>query len=75
MAEAIGPSNASQVVDLQANANNIFSPAYAIYEHGTLVRVLLMNYATDSSGASDIYVDIRPAAGGTMPVLDSVQVK
>ena len=74
MAEAIGPSNATQVLDVQANANNIFTPAYAIYENGTLVRALLMNYASDSSGASDIYVNLSTVAGGT-PLPGSIQVK
>ncbi|KJA24861.1 glycoside hydrolase family 79 protein [Hypholoma sublateritium FD-334 SS-4] len=74
MAETIGPSNATQVLDVQANANNIFTPAYAVYEHGTLVRALLINYASDPSGASDIYVSLSAVVGGT-PLPSSVQVK
>lgn len=74
MAETIGPTNTTQVLDVQANSNNIFTPAYAVYEHGTLVRALLMNYASDPSGASDIYVDLGTVAGGT-PLPSSVQVK
>jgi len=72
MAEALGPSNATQVIDLTANGNNIYSPAYAIYEHGTLVRVMLFNYVTDSSGTSDLSVSLNLA--GTQ-VAGSVQVK
>ena len=32
IAEAFGSSNTSQIIDLQANSNNIFTPAYGIYE-------------------------------------------
>ncbi|KAF9484215.1 glycoside hydrolase family 79 protein [Pholiota conissans] len=73
MAEAIGPSNTTQVLDLMANGNNIFSPAYAIYESGALARVMLFNYVTDPSGASDLNVDLTLPNGGTLP--SSVQVK
>ncbi|PPQ83810.1 hypothetical protein CVT25_001025 [Psilocybe cyanescens] len=72
MAEAMGPSNNTQVIDLQANSNNVYSPAYAIYEAGTLQRVLLFNYATDNTGGSDLQVSLT-LNGATIP--DSVQVK
>ena len=65
MAEALGPSNAAQVLDLEANGGNEFTPAYAVYENGNPVRVLLFNYITDSSGVSDIIVNI--AMGGAAP--------
>ncbi|KAF5329457.1 hypothetical protein D9619_009103 [Psilocybe cf. subviscida] len=73
MAEAIGASNNSQVLDLAANNNNIFSPAYAIYEGGNLARVLLFNYVSDPTGASDISVALSLASGGSMP--GQIQVK
>ncbi|KIM41887.1 glycoside hydrolase family 79 protein [Hebeloma cylindrosporum] len=72
MAEAIGPSNNTQVIDLAANNNNVFSPAYAIYESGNLMRVLLFNYVTDSSGASNLSIDLT-LSGGQNP--RQVQVK
>ncbi|KAF8900143.1 glycoside hydrolase family 79 protein [Gymnopilus junonius] len=72
MAEALGPGNNTQVVDLQGNTNNIYSPAYAIYDNSTLVRVMLFNYVTDSTGASDLTVALT-LTGGQMPA--SVQVK
>lgn len=31
----------------------MFTPAYAVYENGAPVRLLLMNYVSDPSGASD----------------------
>ena len=65
MAEALGPSNAAQVLDLEANAGNEFTPAYAIYEDGNPVRLLLFNYITDSSGVNDIIVNI--ALGAATP--------
>jgi hypothetical protein len=72
MAEAIGPSNNTQVIDLAANNNNIFSPAYAIYDSGNLMRVLLFNYVTDSSGASNLSIDLT-LSGGQNP--SQAQVK
>jgi hypothetical protein len=72
MAEAIGPSNNTQVVDLAANNNNIYSPAYAIYESGILMRVLLFNYVTDSSGSSNLSIDLT-LSGSQNP--SQVQVK
>ncbi|KAF9030078.1 hypothetical protein BDZ89DRAFT_1091658 [Hymenopellis radicata] len=39
MAEALGASNTSQILDLNANAGNVYTPAYAIYENGDPVRV------------------------------------
>ena len=72
MAEALGQSNTTQIYDLGANNNNIYSPGYAIYEHGKINRVLLFNYVTDGTGASDLNVDLNFAGTG---VGSSVQVK
>ncbi|KAJ7661951.1 glycoside hydrolase family 79 protein [Mycena polygramma] len=73
VAEAIGPSNKTQVLDLQANGNNEFTPAYGIYEGGQPVRVALFNYITDPSGASDVTAVISIDGGNTTP--GSVKVK
>ena len=54
LAEAFGTSGKAQIVDLQANDGNVFTPAYAIYENGQLSKVALFNYVTDPSGASTI---------------------
>src|ERR1700761_4056140 len=78
MAEAMGPSNTTQVLDLQANNNNEFTPAYAIYEAGDPVRVALFNYITDASGASDVTAVIsvaQGAAGGGGATPAQVKVK
>ncbi len=72
MAEALGQSNTTQVFDLGANNNNIYTPAYSIYEQGTLKRVLLFNYVTNENGTSDLSVDLNFT--GTQ-VGSSVQVK
>ncbi|OCH90123.1 glycoside hydrolase family 79 protein [Obba rivulosa] len=53
IAEALGTSNTSQVVDLFQNSNNEFTPGYGIWENGQLVRLALINYVTDPSGQSD----------------------
>ncbi|KAH6912147.1 glycoside hydrolase superfamily [Coprinopsis sp. MPI-PUGE-AT-0042] len=65
MAEALGPSNAAQVLDLEANNHDIYTPAYAIYEKGIPVRVLLFNFITDPSGANDIVASISIGGNST----------
>ncbi|GBE86864.1 glycoside hydrolase family 79 protein [Sparassis latifolia] len=62
-AEALGPSGTAQVVDLNANSYNPYTPAYAIYEHGSLARIALFSYITDPSGASMITVNISVGGG------------
>ena len=71
MAETIGSSNKSQIVDLDANNGNEFTPAYAVYEDGTPVRVALFNYVTDPSGASDYTATISTGDS----TLEQVKVK
>ncbi|KAJ3981054.1 glycoside hydrolase family 79 protein [Lentinula detonsa] len=72
MAETIGPSNNSRILDLGANNGNIYTPAYAVYENNDPVRVALYNYITDSSGGSDYTASIS-VSGGQMP--SQVRVK
>ncbi|EIW83853.1 glycoside hydrolase family 79 protein [Coniophora puteana RWD-64-598 SS2] len=71
MAETLGHTGSAQVVDLNANNGSIYTPAYAIYENGAPARVLLLNYVTDPSGASDVSVAI--STGGSVP--SSMMVK
>ena len=75
MAEALGASNTAQVLDLFPNNANIYTPAYAIYQGDNLERVLLFNYVTDSSGASDLSVQLVLNGVGGSSGLSSVQVK
>ncbi|TFK29184.1 hypothetical protein FA15DRAFT_610933 [Coprinopsis marcescibilis] len=76
MAEALGPSGGAQVLDLNANNGDIYTPAYGIYEDGNPVRVMLFNFITDPSGANDLTVSIS-IEGGLMgqPNASPVQVK
>ncbi|KAF7981203.1 hypothetical protein HWV62_34531 [Athelia sp. TMB] len=71
VAEALGPTNTAQVVDLQANSGSEFTPAYAIYENGVPARMALFNYNTDLTGASTYTANIGVNSG----TLSSVQVK
>ncbi|KAG2052586.1 glycoside hydrolase family 79 protein [Suillus hirtellus] len=71
VAEALGSSNIAQVLDLQANDGNDYTPGYAIYENGQPVRVALTNFVTDPDGDSDYTASI--SIGGTVPA--QVQVK
>jgi Glycosyl hydrolase family 79 C-terminal beta domain len=59
VAEAFGLSNTSQILDLEANTANMFTPAYAIYEGGNLARVALFNYISDPTGASQYTATIN----------------
>lgn len=53
VAETLGSSNKSQVMDLNLNGGNEFTPGYAIYEDGQPVRLALINYQNDNTGASE----------------------
>jgi hypothetical protein len=75
MAEALGSSNTSQVLDLLPNNANIYTPAYAIYQGGNLARILLFNYVTDPSGASDLTVQLNLMGAGGSAGPSQVQVK
>lgn len=75
MAEAIGASNISQIMDLQANAGNDLTPAYAIYENGNPVRVALFNFASDPSGANDITASVKIGGGALGANATPAQVK
>ncbi|KAJ7603688.1 glycoside hydrolase family 79 protein [Mycena polygramma] len=64
VAEAFGTSNQSRIIDLQMNGNNSFTPGYAIYDGGVLARLALINYVSDSTGAS-AYTASFAIGGGT----------
>ncbi|KAG6864519.1 hypothetical protein C0991_008981 [Blastosporella zonata] len=77
-AESIGPSNITQLMDLGANNGNEYTPAYAFYENGNPVRVGIINYVTDPTGASDLQVQIAIGGSGvgqSNQTPASVQVK
>ena len=73
MAETIGPTGTAQLVDLNANNGNLYTPAYAIYENGNIARIALFNYITDPTGGSTYTASISVGGGGTTP--GSVKVK
>ncbi|KII85080.1 glycoside hydrolase family 79 protein [Plicaturopsis crispa FD-325 SS-3] len=64
VAEAFGTSGKSQIIDLGANSDSIYTPAYAIYENGVPARVALFNYITDATGANDMTVTISIGGSG-----------
>ncbi|KAJ7331318.1 glycoside hydrolase family 79 protein [Mycena albidolilacea] len=72
MAEAIGPSNNTQVFNYGVADLTSFTPIYGIYENGTPVRVAIFNYLDDPSGANTVHAVIS-IAGATIP--SSVKVK
>jgi hypothetical protein len=55
VAETLGSSNQSQVVDLQLNGANPYTPGYAIYENGTPTRALLINFMDDGGAGTATY--------------------
>ena len=70
--ETIGPTGTAQLVDLNANNGNLYTPAYAIYEQGNIARIALFNYITDPTGGNTYTASISVGGGGT---LGSVKVK
>ncbi|KAF7318924.1 Glyco-hydro-79C domain-containing protein [Mycena chlorophos] len=72
MAEAIGPSNNTQVLNLPINNISDSTPIYGIYENGTPVRVAIFNYVDDPTGANTLNAVIS-ISGTTLP--SSVSVK
>ncbi|KAJ7707362.1 glycoside hydrolase family 79 protein [Mycena rosella] len=65
VAEAFGTSNKSQIIDLQMNAANIYTPGYAIYDGGALARLALFNFVTDPTGASAYTASFAIGGGDT----------
>ncbi|KAI9058697.1 glycoside hydrolase family 79 protein [Trametes sanguinea] len=66
MAEALGTTNTSRVVDLAANGGNEFTPAYAIYEDNALARIAIVNYmsAQDGVGAINVTISVGGVPAG-----------
>ncbi|KAI8996272.1 glycoside hydrolase superfamily [Trametes punicea] len=58
IAEALGTTNTSRVVDLSANGGNEFTPAYAIYEEQALARIALVNYMNSQDGVGNYTVEL-----------------
>jgi hypothetical protein len=73
LAEALGTTNTSRVIDLNPNGGNEFTPAYAIYENGALSKVALFNYMNDPTGNSSLAITL--AIQGGNGIGNSVQVK
>ncbi len=73
VAEALGSSNVSQIVDLNADNGNIFAPAYAVYEKGAPTRLVLFNYVDDNTGASTYQATIN--MNGSSLLSNTVQVR
>ena len=64
LAEALGPTNTSQIIDLSTQYNqSIYRPTYAIYESATLARSVHFNYVSDPSGGND-YNAVVSIGGG-----------
>ena len=65
MAEILGRSNQSQVIELGVNNDEQSTPGYAIYENGTPMRLALFNYLDDASGAHDLSISVSIGGGET----------
>jgi len=65
VAETIGSSGTTQLMDLQANSNNTYTPAYAVYENGECARLALFNFVTDPTGASTYTATFSVGGGST----------
>ena len=65
LAEALGTTNTSQVLDLNANGGSDQTPAYAIYENGALARMVLINFMTEQNGQGAYTATISVGGGQT----------
>lgn len=65
VAETLGTSNTSQIMDLQANNGSTYTPAYAVYENGECARLALFNFVTDPTGASTYTATFSVGGGST----------
>ncbi|KAL5485437.1 hypothetical protein ACEPAI_8079 [Sanghuangporus weigelae] len=78
LTEIFGRTGTAQVVDLYMNNNNQYTPGYVVYENGNPARVVLINYLTDASGASNYTAYISVGGNQTLTpgaTPGSVQVK
>ncbi|KAJ7434768.1 hypothetical protein B0H11DRAFT_2208056 [Mycena galericulata] len=65
MAEAIGPSNTMQVLDMQVNGDNKSMPGYGIYENsGDLVWGMRANWLISSLFEKSLICDVKPGGPG-----------
>lgn len=62
VAEALGQTGHARVADLNANAGNQYTPGYVIYEDNQPVRLVLLNYMSDTTGASDYTASVQTSA-------------
>lgn len=58
MAEALGTTNSSRVVDLLPNDANPFTPAYAVYEEHALARIALINFMDGQTAGYNVTLSI-----------------
>ncbi|EJF60196.1 hypothetical protein DICSQDRAFT_171422 [Dichomitus squalens LYAD-421 SS1] len=78
LAEALGTTNTSRVVDLAANNGSEFTPGFAIYENDALARVALVNFMTEQNGQGAYNATISiggSAVGESNAVPAQVRVK
>ena len=65
IAEALGKSNTSRVLDLFANSANAYTPAYAIYENDAIARLVLINFMSEQNGQGAYTATISVGGGET----------
>jgi len=56
VSKVIGKSDAARITDLQINAGidgGNYTPGYAVIKNANPVKVALLNYVSDDTGASD----------------------
>ena len=76
VAETLGSSNNSRIIDLWQNSGNLYTPGYAIYENEKLARLAFINFMTDPTGANDYTVTISVGGGQSgKPNATPAQVK
>ena len=65
VAETLGSSNNSRIIDLWANSGNPYTPGYAIYENDVLARMVLVNFMSEQNGQGAYTATISVGGGDT----------
>ncbi|KAF9033112.1 hypothetical protein BJ165DRAFT_1515715 [Panaeolus papilionaceus] len=80
LAEAFGKTNTSRVIDLRANTDSPYTPAYALFENDILSKIALFNYMDDlGTGTHTVNVAVTipdgvPTSGVRVKYLTSPSV-
>lgn len=65
IAEALGKTNTSRVLDLFSNSASTYTPGYAIYENDAIARLVLINFMSEQDGQGAYTTTVSVGGGDT----------